>query len=60
MGRRSAAQGGGNACESNRWGLRLSSSRGHAALPEVVGETHARATAGAFGGTPFGAAKRVK
>eukprot|EP00959_Pyramimonas_sp_CCMP1952_P272239 5691998-Pyramimonas_sp.AAC.1 len=50
MGLRSAAQGGGNACESDRWGLRWSSLWGHETVPKV-GETHARATTGA-GGEP--------
>eukprot|EP00959_Pyramimonas_sp_CCMP1952_P376589 7887823-Pyramimonas_sp.AAC.1 len=55
--KRSAALGGGTACENNHWGLRWSSLWGYEALP-MVEETRARATAGAFGGAPYGATKR--
>ena len=57
MGPRNAALGGGTACEPPHWGLRRSSLWGHEPLP-WVGETHARAATGAFGGAPYGATKR--
>eukprot|EP00959_Pyramimonas_sp_CCMP1952_P355148 7439387-Pyramimonas_sp.AAC.1 len=57
MGPRSAVLGGVDACGLRHWSIRWSSLLGHARLPWVA-LTHAAGATGAFGGAPYGAAKR--
>eukprot|EP00959_Pyramimonas_sp_CCMP1952_P154106 3224066-Pyramimonas_sp.AAC.1 len=57
MGPRSAALGGGDACELFH-GVLLCSSRGGFETLYWVGEMHVNCSTGAFGKAPYGATKR--
>eukprot|EP00959_Pyramimonas_sp_CCMP1952_P344279 7210675-Pyramimonas_sp.AAC.1 len=56
MGPQSAVQREGTACERSNWGLRWNSLWGHETL-YWVGEAHANAAIGAFGGAAYRATR---
>ena len=59
LGPRNAVLGGGDACGLRHWDIRWSSLWGHEALC-WMGKRHVDTAAGALGGAPYGATKRVK